>query len=229
MLYGELGRYPITINIKTRLINFWNRIICGNHKKISYQIYKFILNDSNHEYKWLNCVKSIFNETGNGIMWITQNYNMVKNIHKVIQHDLIDQFKQEWTRQLQLSQKGRNFCIYKTELKFEPYLTLLPQSLAINMFLFRTANHRLPVETGRWTGTPYAERKCKQCSLNAIGDEMHYLFSCPKFSRNRQNSLSGMHVINNTFSFDKLLNAIDRTLLVKLSQFMFSIRNEING
>ena len=78
MLYGELGRYPLTINIKTRLINVWNRIICGSHKKISCQIYKFILNDSAYEYKWLNFGKTILNETGNGIIWTAQNHTMVK-------------------------------------------------------------------------------------------------------------------------------------------------------
>ena len=53
MLYGELGRFPISINIKSRMISFWNRLICSTNNKLSKQIYNFILNDTGHEYKWL--------------------------------------------------------------------------------------------------------------------------------------------------------------------------------
>ena len=39
------------------------------------------------------------------------------------------------------------------------------------------ANHRLPVETGRWGDIPLNERKCKICTTDDIGDEYHYLFT----------------------------------------------------
>ena len=29
MIYGELGRYPVEIDIKIRIISFWAKIICG--------------------------------------------------------------------------------------------------------------------------------------------------------------------------------------------------------
>jgi hypothetical protein len=35
MTYGELGRTPIDICIKLRIVNFWNRLI-SNEKKLSY-------------------------------------------------------------------------------------------------------------------------------------------------------------------------------------------------
>ena len=34
MIYGKLGRYPIEIGIKSRLIGFWNRMIHGKKNKI---------------------------------------------------------------------------------------------------------------------------------------------------------------------------------------------------
>ena len=35
MLYGEMGRYPIDLKVKSRMIVFWQRIVNGRSDKIS--------------------------------------------------------------------------------------------------------------------------------------------------------------------------------------------------
>ena len=42
MVYGELGRNPIRINIKVRMINFCCKIIMGKQSKISHICYKLL-------------------------------------------------------------------------------------------------------------------------------------------------------------------------------------------
>ena len=226
MLYGELGRYPLTINIKTRMINFWNRIICSHDNKISKLIYSYMLYDTNNLYKWLDYIKSVFSNTGNGIIWQTQNHNKVKGINQLIKHTLVDQFQQEWSTSLMQSHKGRNYSIFKTELKFETYLTELPIHLAINLFRFRTSNHKLPVETGRWQGIPQSERKCTKCNANRIGDEMHYLLGCTYFSTSRKKFLK-TPIRNNTFDFKRILTAKDNETLINTSKFVSQIIKEV--
>ena len=49
----------------------------------------------------------------------------------------------------------------------------------------RTSNHRLAIETGRWTKTERENRLCKQCTQNEIEDENHFLFKCQKYSDER--------------------------------------------
>ena len=49
-------------------------------------------------------------------------------------------------------------------------------------FLCRCNTH-LPIEKGRWLGIPRHERVCRLCNAIQLGDEFHYLFSCPFFSR----------------------------------------------
>jgi hypothetical protein len=39
MMYGELGRYPVEIDIKIRIISFWAKIIYGKQSKISCTMY----------------------------------------------------------------------------------------------------------------------------------------------------------------------------------------------
>ena len=45
MLHGELGRYPIEINIKMRMINFWISILNSNFNKLTNIMYKLLLSD----------------------------------------------------------------------------------------------------------------------------------------------------------------------------------------
>ena len=63
MLYGELGRYPLEIIIKTRMVSFWNKSIMGKEHKLSIEIYRCMLNQ-NINYKWINKIKEILGQCG---------------------------------------------------------------------------------------------------------------------------------------------------------------------
>ena len=56
MLYGELGRYPLEIGIKSRIINYWCKLLTGSEFKIARQCYELMLH-SEISYKWINHVK----------------------------------------------------------------------------------------------------------------------------------------------------------------------------
>ena len=43
MLYTELGRHPIQINIKSRMIGFWLSIVNGKGSKLSKLLYSIML------------------------------------------------------------------------------------------------------------------------------------------------------------------------------------------
>ena len=44
LVYGELGRFPLIINIKCRMVTFWNRLLSSN--KLSSKIAAFIFQTS---------------------------------------------------------------------------------------------------------------------------------------------------------------------------------------
>ena len=64
----------------------------------------------------------------------------------------------------------------------EKYLCVLPNPLKFALIKFRTSNHKLPIETGRYDNTERKDRICTLCSVKDIGDEYHYLFSCQYFN-----------------------------------------------
>ncbi|MES9903304.1 MAG: reverse transcriptase family protein, partial [Sedimenticola sp.] len=61
MLYGELGRYPLEITIKCRMVKYWGKLLHGKPDKISKIFYDNILN-SNLNNKWLMHIKRILDD-----------------------------------------------------------------------------------------------------------------------------------------------------------------------
>jgi hypothetical protein len=43
---------------------------------------------------------------------------------------------------------------------------------------FRTYNHKLPIEIGRYANIERYHSICRHCTNNSVGDEYHYLFVC---------------------------------------------------
>ena len=60
--------------------------------------------------------------------------------------------------------------------------TLKISNLRQSLIRFRTSNHKLPIETGRYLNTLRENRLCTLCLANDIGDEYHYMFICEFFN-----------------------------------------------
>ena len=93
-------------------------------------------------------------------IWDNQGYTDLHNIHKLVKNTLMDQFKQRWHSELSQTNKGQIYLSIKENHGLENYFQLLNKSEVITVFRFRTANHSLPVETGRYDRTPFEERVC---------------------------------------------------------------------
>ena len=115
MVYGELGRYPMEVMVKRKIVLFWNNLLCEGNK-LSSILYKlmFKLHDQNpSHFKWISYVKSIFDDTGLSFIWndqIPMERNVLKNL---ISSKLNDQFIQKWFSQMNNSSLGLFYSEYK--------------------------------------------------------------------------------------------------------------------
>ena len=74
---------------------------------------------------------------------------------------------------------------------------------------------------------PYEDRLCTKCSSADIGDEFHYVFSCPYFAESRKNYLSPFYCKNaNVNRFHSLSCSKKKRLLVNLAHFLKFIMSE---
>ena len=144
-----------------------------------------MLNTHNFQSKWINKIQNILTEIGRPDIWQYQNLNLHKNTKDLVNAILKDQYLQDWYSQLQNSNKGKNYSLFKESISLEKYLILLQKQDYQNLIKFRTTNHFLPIGTGRWNNIDLDDRKCQLCTKNVIGDEIHYLLDCTYFSNQR--------------------------------------------
>ena len=88
-LYGELGRYPISINIQSRMVSFWNRILVGKSDKISLKIYKYMIHLQDNNFSWPNKIREILHKVGRPDLWDNQFLITHENIHKMVKKHLL--------------------------------------------------------------------------------------------------------------------------------------------
>ena len=83
----------------------------------------------------------------------------------------------------------------------------------------RTTNHRLAIETGRWTNIDRQDRLCTLCN-SRLGDELHFLLYCQSLNDIRTLYLPKYYC--NNPSLDKCINLMSicyRPMLLKLSDY----------
>ena len=220
-LHGELGRYPISITIQAKMISFWTRILNGKQNKFAAQIYNYMMILPDNNFKWINKIKEILNATGFIDLWHNQHQlNTTIKTNKIIKNKLIEQYKATWQNSLTTSNKTRTYRIFKENLELEKYLTLLPQRERSSLFKIRTANHNLPVETGRYDGTPYAERKCTKCTNDQVGSEEHYILFCPYLQTQREQYLSVFNTPTSNLTLKTVLSTTSTTQLKEVCKFL---------
>ena len=138
----------------------------------------------------------------------------------MIKTKLIDAYKQKWLDAVFQSSKFLNYRIFKSELIYEQYLNLLPFDLATALCHFRTLNHKLPIEYGRFCSSDRDDRVCELSLSDRLGDEFHYLFECSYFV-DQQKAYIPKELLKrpNVVSFEKLMNTKDLQTLFKLGKF----------
>jgi hypothetical protein len=227
MLYGELGRMPVELIIHRRMICYWARVISGKQSKLSLLLYKAMIKDNNINginYKWITFIKQTLDHLGMSNIWISQTFLSVKWLSQQIKTRQNDQYLQTWRNNISQSSRGNTYELFKEKLNFENYFNIIPEKLWTVIIKFRTSNHYLPIETGRWNNVLLEDRLCALCDEHTIGDEFHYLFSCKYFRNARLESLHPHYYTRpNIYKFRELMASKKISTLKKLAKFINKI------
>ena len=71
---------------------------------------------------------------------------------------------------------------------FEPYLRIENFEHRRAITKIRTSSHKLEIETGRWHNIQRTDRTCKNCALDIVEDELHFLLDCTMHVIERKNA-----------------------------------------
>lgn len=231
MIYGELGIMPILVDIQTRTISFWSKLIENDtQNKLSSAVYNIIYELSignNIKSLWINNIKHLLCSLGFSGIWYSQSFINKNWLVKATTNKLKDVYIQKWRASIEITSDSNFYKIFKTDFQQSDYFSRLPISSCKKLMRFRTRNHRLPVETGRWKSIPLDERKCSYCDLD-IGDEYHYLLVCDHFKLERQTFMKPYYYTRpNTLKLEQLMNTKNIKVLRKLCQFIDLITKNV--
>ena len=117
-----------------------------------------------------------------------------------------------------------NFIIFKENFEFENYFKILEDKDIYILCKFRTTNHKLPIETGRWNNIDRINRICTKCDSITIGDEYHYIMECEHFSSFRNRFIvTNLRETPNIPKFKQIMSAYQKQNLEKLCKFIRNI------
>ncbi len=91
-------------------------------------------------------------------LWTAQTVPNIKWLICSIKRKLKDLYISKWRSAIQ---EDKTYRLFKDDFCTENYLIKLTEKEYKPILLFRTRNHKLPVETGRWTRTDRQRRICK--------------------------------------------------------------------
>ena len=130
-----------------------------------------------------------------------------------------DQYLQHWNSLLNSSSGAITYRLCKNEFGMNKYFYILNNTQCRILTAFRTRNHRLPIELGRWSNIPISERKCHLCHMN-VGGEFHYLFDCNYFCEERNLHIKHYYRRSpNTLKMTELMNNSNASVLKQLTYF----------
>lgn len=95
--------------------------------------------------------------------------------------------------------------------------------------LFRTSNHRLPIETGSWWGIKSIDRKCPLCKCtqcsSSIADEFYYLLECKSLDYERKRFINKKEYFNVLhFKYSNLMSCLNNhSTYIKPCRFIKAI------
>lgn len=223
MVYGELGAFPLYIDIQTRMVSFWTKLGDNGKNEIASSLFKLI--SSFHEQKkikskWYGHIKHLIHSNGFGNIWETHNEVNYKWFANAFKQKLKDQYIQIWSSLVDKSSSGTNYRMFKDNFEINSYFSYLSNHQCKLLTAFRTRNHRFPVEIGRWSSTPLNERVCLLCNTD-IGDEFHYIMNCRIFNEQRKKFIKSYYISNpNKIKFNALMNNDNKTITNKLCSFI---------
>ena len=234
---GELGKFPLLINIHKRLFKYLihiNSLPDSTFVKQAFQLSKE-LHSSKKQGFYSNVIKIFksFNESFEADNLESLTHNSM-NQHVT---NMKNKYSLFWKHKLTNSPKIRFLSSIKSEFKLEQYLDHINNpSHRKQLTQFRVSCHSLHIESGRYNKTSREQRLCENCDFNEIEDECHFSLKCKYYERQRKDLISilqnktNMMIRFETFNdLLQILSSNDSEIINIFSRYLFACfkkRNE---
>ena len=232
----ELGRYPLSIEINTKIINFYRHAKAMPVDSIVHQSYLLDKNISQG-----HAATTLFQHIQN--LGHVNNLDILTTPKINTKKRLKNAYNKIWMDKLILTSRGKYFLTFKNNICYQQYLNHINfRNLRRVPTKLRLSDHNLMIEQGRKAKIklPHERRTCNNelCyneHLSQIEDEIHFLFDCQwrKYIALRENliveitsKVPQFYKLNNIQKFVYIMSSEDQIIVRKFSLFMTQMNKE---
>jgi hypothetical protein len=234
-VYGDTGRFPITLSAAISFTKYWNRVanIDTQSNNLLHCAYMETM-QQNAKGSWFLNVKNMLQLISEKLDLYQQNHMVYTSKLKMALKQL---YKKGWkeelfcdTRKGNFGNKLRTYRTYKSDFRTEEYLwkcynTAHRKAIA----RFRLSAHKLNIESLRYA-RPRIEpqdRLCTNCNINECEDELHFMITCSCYDDIRSiffQEISAKYepftALSNTDKFTWLCSNIDEYIIKVIGDFL---------
>lgn len=224
-IYCELKRVNMQCERYVYIVKYWLRLLKSSKKRLIKNVYNNMFKEClSGKKNWAFNVKSLLEQHGFGFAWIFQGVGNETKFLKCFKNRLRDNFGQILNDKIQNSSRGKFYSLFNNFFTngHVDYHKIVKNPLYRRALIkFRTLNHRLEIETGRWhkpLPIPLNDRKCMLCKC--VEDELHFLLICPLLSELRQKYIPNFYYHKaSIFKLKMLMISHDYKTINNLAEF----------
>lgn len=179
---GEVGELPLSIKLELRVLKYWMRLLKLPDGHIAKQMYDTLCSLDNIGFRsWVTYLKGLLVKYG--LENLLDGRILPPNMYKLTKAKIVAAYSTQFCSLISDENrypKLRTYKLFKSSFEMENYLWLQIPRYRISLCRLRTSSHHLEIERGRYTipKTPAESRICKQCNLNEVEDEIHFVLNC---------------------------------------------------
>ena len=129
MIYGDTGRYPLSINAAMRLAKFWLKILRMGEERLPKRVYKMLVKSIDCCDNWANKVRTMLSENNLERFWESQEVQSESSFLHRLKDSLVNKFREQWLNDLHSSERCSIYRQFKVTFGLENYLYMIGKNV----------------------------------------------------------------------------------------------------
>ena len=178
LVYGETGRYPISICSMVKCIQYWIKLTQMSTHRLPYKAYRTLLEfDNRGKINWISRIRMKLYELGFDFVWLNQGVQDGPAFIKLFRQRLIDCRWQVWNSHIQISDRFELYRMLNSLHCLPAYMSMdIKAHLKFIMTRFRFGISDIFVHKNRYSQS--STLICPVCK-ESTEDELHFVLTCP--------------------------------------------------
>ena len=187
LVYCELRRYPITINMAINCIRYWIKLTQMEQHRLPKRAYNTLYRlDQRGKETWVTKVRLCLLQNGFGYAWINQGVGNIKLFLKTVKNRLVDCRWQNVYQHINTSERFLSYSLICEKYNVVPvYISSdVKRHLKNMMTKFRFGVSEINVHRQRYKTYNQSNFQCPFCK-SLEENEVHFVLRCPLYNEAR--------------------------------------------